>query len=73
MMQGDRYSIGYFVWPRMHDKIQGRKGVYPPTTMAKYMEKKGKNFAESFSPDIATYEAQQEYSFGLAANSIAVA
>ena len=68
-VQGDRYSIGYFVWPRLHDRIEGQKGVYPPTTMAKYMENKGKNFAESLSPDIATNEAQPDYSVGLAASS----
>ena len=37
-VQEARYSIGYFVWPRLHDVIQGPKKAYPATTMAEFMK-----------------------------------
>ena len=36
--QGERYSVGYFVWPRYGDMIQGPKKVHPPTSFARFME-----------------------------------
>ena len=30
---------GYFIWPAMHDPIQGLSKKYAPTTMRAYMEK----------------------------------
>ncbi|KAK9800222.1 hypothetical protein WJX73_000265 [Symbiochloris irregularis] len=62
--QGDRYSMGYFVWPALHDKLQGKSGKTSATTMAEYMKQKGKIFSYSFSPDIDTYEKSQQYAFG---------
>ena len=49
-LQDTRYSMGYFLWPRHHDKIQGRKGLYPPITMAEFMKTKGVCTAASLVP-----------------------
>ena len=49
-LQDTRYSMGYFLWPRHHDKIQGRKGLYPPITMAEFMKTKGVRIAASLVP-----------------------
>ena len=37
-MQEERYSIGYFVWPRHSDVLQGPQKKYPPITYADYIK-----------------------------------
>ena len=63
-LQGDRYSIGYFVWPRDQDTLQGPKKRYPQQTMAEFMKIKGGLYGAAFSADPATWAAQQHMAFG---------
>ena len=63
-LQGDRYSIGYFVWPRDQDTLQGPKKRYPQQTMAEFMKVKGGLYGAAFSPDPTTWAAQQHMAFG---------
>ncbi|KAK9806096.1 hypothetical protein WJX72_001194 [[Myrmecia] bisecta] len=62
--QDDRYSIGYFVWPRDYDVIQGPLKKYPAITMAEFMKTKGAMYGASFHPDPEVYEANQHIAFG---------
>jgi isopenicillin N synthase-like dioxygenase len=62
--KGDRYSMGYFVWPRDQDVLQGPKQLYPKQTMAEFMRVKGKMYGNAFHPDPQVYEAQQHLAFG---------
>ena len=43
-MQSERYSMGYFVWPRYSDVIQGPQKKYPGITFARFMDVKSKGF-----------------------------
>ena len=51
VMQGERYSIGYFVWPRYKDVIQGPQKKYPGITFARFMDVKSKGFGYVLSPE----------------------
>ena len=63
-LQGDHYSIGYFVWPRDQDTLQGPKKRYPQQTMAEFMKIKGGLYGAAFSADPTTWAAQQHMAFG---------
>ena len=51
--------MGYFVWPRHGDMIQGPKKVHPPITFARFMEVKSKGFGYVLSPHEKVYEDAQ--------------
>lgn len=41
VVQAERYSIAWFVWPRDGAVIEGPKRRYPPTTMREFMKVRG--------------------------------
>ena len=43
MLQGDRYSLGYFANARACTLFQGPKHLYPPVTFPQILEQKMKN------------------------------
>ena len=43
-VQGERYSMGYFVWPRYSDVMQGPLKKFPAITFGRFMEDKSKGF-----------------------------
>ena len=57
--QGERYSMGYFVWPRYKDVIQGPQKKYPGITFARFMDVKSKGFGYTLSPELAVFEDAQ--------------
>ena len=59
VMQGERYSMGYFVWPRYKDVIQGPQKKYPGITFARFMDVKSKGFGYVLSPEQELYEKAQ--------------
>lgn len=63
--QGDRYSMGYFVWPSLHEKIQGQSQKFPATTMAEYMSQKGKLFNSAYEKGDVAYEELGQLSFAV--------
>ena len=57
--QGERYSMGYFVWPRYKDVIQGPQKKYPGITFARFMDVKSKGFGYTLSPELDVFEDAQ--------------
>ena len=51
--------MGYFVWPRYQDVIQGPKKKYPGITFACFMDVKSKGFGYVLSPDQEVFEDAQ--------------
>ena len=51
--------MGYFVWPRYSDVIQGPLKKYPGITFARFMDVKSKGFGYVLSPDQEEYENAQ--------------
>ena len=43
-LQGERYSMGYFVWPRYSDVMQGPLKKFPEINFRRFMEDKSKGF-----------------------------
>ncbi len=58
-MQNERYSMGWFVYPRYKDVIQGPQKKYPGITFARFMEVKSKGFGYVLSPEQELYEKAQ--------------
>ncbi|CAK0783804.1 hypothetical protein CVIRNUC_007004 [Coccomyxa viridis] len=56
---GERYSMGYFVWPRYKDIIQGPQKKYPGITFARFMDVKSKGFGYTLSPELEVFEDAQ--------------
>ena len=52
--------MGYFVWPRYKDVIQGPQKKYPEITFARFMDVKSKGFGYVLSPDQEQYEHAQQ-------------
>lgn len=44
LAQGERYSMGYFVWPRYSDVMQGPLKKFPEITFRRFMQDKSKGF-----------------------------
>ena len=59
--QNERYSTGYFVWPRYGDMIQGPKKVHPPISFARFMDVKSKGFGYTLSPSVEQFEHAQAH------------
>lgn len=63
-MQSDRYSIGYFCWPLMDQKIEGKEGKYKAQTMREFMAYKGQMYAAAFSRDADVLQGVQDVVMG---------